>query len=311
MSFTALVLSLFMLGACGGRPAHEAAPARAAPVASSNALACPRAGPGKLRGHVASPLLDEISGLVASRTHRGVLWVHNDSGDSARLFALRDSGELLLELRLLGAGAVDIEDVAIGPGPESGKQYLYLADIGDNLARRKRVFIYRVEEPAELAQGVVLTARAHQLEVTYQDGPRDAESLLSDPATGDLYIVSKASFFSSDDAAVGVYRVEHASLAASKVSARRMAAVAMGPATAGDIAPDGTLIALRNYETLRFWRRTPGQPITDALGHPACPMPLADGDEQGEALGFAADGKGYYTISEGKRQPVYFHELAR
>lgn len=137
--------------------------------------------------------------------------------------------------------------------------------------------------------------------------PRDAESLLIDPRTGDLYIVSKASLFAADDRPVGVYLIERAARDARQARARRVADVPMGAATAGDIAPDGSVIALRNYKMLRYWSRSPGESVSEALHRPPCTVPLAD--EQGEALGFAADGKGMYTISEGKRQPVYFYEL--
>jgi hypothetical protein len=39
-------------------------------------------------GNVQSSLVIEASGLAASRKNANVLWVHNDSGDSARVFAM-------------------------------------------------------------------------------------------------------------------------------------------------------------------------------------------------------------------------------
>ncbi len=44
---------------------------------------------------MSSPSIDESSGLSASRAHRGVLYTHNDSGDSARVFAVREDGTLV------------------------------------------------------------------------------------------------------------------------------------------------------------------------------------------------------------------------
>ena len=35
----------------------------------------------------------QASGLIASRTLRGLLWSHNDHGDIARIFAMSEEGE--------------------------------------------------------------------------------------------------------------------------------------------------------------------------------------------------------------------------
>ena len=108
---------------------------------------CPSFATGVVTGQVASRAIIEASGMVASRKNPGVLWVHNDSGDSARVFALSYHGDLLASYNLTGASAVDWEDMALGPGPDPGKEYLYLADIGDNRRKRSFVTIYRIPEP--------------------------------------------------------------------------------------------------------------------------------------------------------------------
>jgi hypothetical protein len=144
------------------------------------------------------------------------------------------------------------------------------------------------------------------MDVTYPGGARDAETLLSDPTTGDLYIISKASMFFSGGE-VGVYRIAASSLQSPRVTPQRVASVRMGPATAGDFLPDGSGIALRNYSEARFWRRAPGQPVADALKGAACPLPLADTRDQGEAFAFASDARGYYTVSEGAGSDVYYY----
>ncbi len=41
----------------------------------------------------------------------------------------------------------DCEDVATGPGPIKGKNYIYLGDIGDNAEKRRYISVYRFEEP--------------------------------------------------------------------------------------------------------------------------------------------------------------------
>ncbi|MFN6114175.1 MAG: hypothetical protein ACK47W_10600 [Bacteroidota bacterium] len=52
-----------------------------------------------------TPLKDipEVSGLVASYLNPGLIWMHNDSGDEPRLFALTLPGNLIASVRLEGA----------------------------------------------------------------------------------------------------------------------------------------------------------------------------------------------------------------
>src|SRR5262245_49971144 len=101
--------------------------------------------------------LDEVSGMEQSRANPGVFWVHNDSGDKPRVYAVSRAGALLGTYTLQGASAVDWEDMSIGPAP-NGSYYLYMADIGDNNARRRSIKIYRVLEPAVKQDQAAATA---------------------------------------------------------------------------------------------------------------------------------------------------------
>ena len=102
---------------------------------------------GTQTGTVQNNSINEASGIAASRMNSNVLWTHNDSGDSARVFAMTTAGTNLGTYSITGAGAIDWEDIAVGPGPTLGSQYLYAADIGDNVAIRSRCSVYRVLEP--------------------------------------------------------------------------------------------------------------------------------------------------------------------
>src|SRR6266581_5217875 len=53
--------------------------------------------------------LSEASGLAASRNNVGVLWTHNDKGDSNRIFALDVSGRKLGVYTLTGGVNEDYE----------------------------------------------------------------------------------------------------------------------------------------------------------------------------------------------------------
>lgn len=256
--------------------------------------------------------LDELSGLVASRRQPGVLWVHNDSGDRPRIFAIDVRGRLLATVRLEAARAEDYEDIAIAPGPPDAADYLYIADTGDNLLRRETVQVYRVDEPllGSGAPGAALQRTARMLDVSYEDGPHDVETLLVDPRSGDLFLVEKGPLLARREP-VGVYRVSAEEAEHSHATARRVATVALGPSTAGDVLADGSGLAIRNYSHALFWPRRPSESIAQALLRAGCALPLAERGEQGESFGFAADGTSFFTIPEGSSATVHQSFFAR
>ena len=96
------------------------------------------------------PPINEASGVAVSRKNSDVLWTHNDKGDSNRVFACNSQGKHLGVYSIGGATNRDWEDIAVGPGPVSGQQYLYVGEIGDNSAKYDLKHIYRVPEAFEI-----------------------------------------------------------------------------------------------------------------------------------------------------------------
>ena len=260
-------------------------------------------GAGTRVGTVQQAAVNEASGIAASRKNAGVLWVHNDSGDSARVFAMNTAGTHLGIYNLSGVTATDCEDMAVGPGPTASKHYLYIGDIGDNSAVRTHIRVYRVEEPAVSANQTPVTVSltgVETLKLVYEDGARDAETLMADPQTGDLYIVSKRESQSR------VYRAAAADLVPGPtITLRRMATLPWGWTTAGDISPQGDEIVIRGYYNASVWARPPGTNLWDAFSGTEYAVPLIS-EPQGEAVGYDANGSGYYTTSEGSYQPIYY-----
>lgn len=260
-------------------------------------------GAGTKVGNVANASVNEASGLAASRKNDGVLWVHNDSGDTARVFAMTPAGTHLGIYNLSGVTAIDCEDMAVGPGPVKGKQYIYLADIGDNNAVRSTIRVYRVEEPtvSSTQQPVTVNLTGVQtLTFVYEDGARDAETLVIDPRNGDLYVVSKRESRSR------VYRAAASTLTpGTSITLRYMAQLPWGWATAGDISPQGDEIIIRGYLTASAWARPPNSNLWDAFSGTAYTAPLI-AEPQGEAVAYDAKGNGYYTVSEGVNQPINY-----
>jgi hypothetical protein len=241
-------------------------------------------------GRVVPAALDEISGVAASRLHPGVLWVHDDSGGQARVYALGRTGRLRATVAVDNADAVDWEDVAIGPGPAPGVPYLYVADIGDNEARRREVVVYSFPEPALDRESVP----AHRIALRYPDGAHDAEALVVDPLRGDVLVLTKAL------GPAAVYRARPGS-----VTLQRVGSVpGLAPVTAADVSPDGRVVAVRTYAGIGVWRRAPGRPLWTAFAGRRCAAP-APPEVQGEAVAFARDGRSLFTIAEGEHPPVY------
>lgn len=271
---------------------------------------CPVAGVPVTLGSTTTSELYEASGLVEGRVNPRILWTHNDNPDAARLFALDATGAVR-GIWTAPVEADDLEDLAIGPAPGGGA-WLYLGDIGDNDRERTEIIVFIVEEPVvpegtldgELVPVATVTMR-------YPALPQNSETLLVDPVSGDLYVVTKnisglaevfrksAPHADGDD--VGLELVATLDFASPPLSG--------ATPTAGDISPLGNQILIRTYrQTAYIWLRDGPQTVADALTGVPCPVVLAD-EPQSESAGYAADGTGIWTLSERALQPVYFTPL--
>ncbi|HEU4977038.1 MAG TPA: hypothetical protein VFT50_18255 [Baekduia sp.] len=309
-SITALLAgAAALVGACGAasEPSRDHATGTAATAAAGAAREHRRAPAvcGRLRavatGTLQAPELTELSGLALSPDQPGVLWAHNDSGDRPRVFALAPDGRALAVLDVPGAEAVDWEDLAIGPASAGARpRALYLADTGDNASSRAGIDVYRVPEPRLPATGV--TAPATRLRLRYPDGAHDAETLLVEPRTGELAIVTKRF-----DGASRVYSATPAAVARAAAGAvvtlRRGALLPLGTgglATAGDVSANRRIVVVRTYTALVAWRKAPGATLAATLRRRPCRgvVPLA-GEGQGESLALTRSGRAFFTAPEG------------
>lgn len=269
---------------------------------------CPEYGGGQSVGTVEDPMLTEISGLGVSRTHAGVLWVHNDSGDDARVFAIDDTGATLASFAIEGVIALDWEDMAIGPGPDDGVDYLFIGDIGDNPELRANVVVYRVPEPDPSTGGDTIPGVA-RITLNYPDGAHNAETLLVDPETGDIVIVTK-----NERGMSGIWRAPFPHETGAAIDLEQIGELAFGVgalpgsplATGGDISPDGATIAVRTYDTIYAWRRTPGATLAEAFATDPCALPMMP-EPQGETIALTDDA--YFTVSEGELSTLFRFEL--
>ena len=211
--------------------------------------------------------LAEVSGIVKSA--RGdFYWVHNDSGDSARLFAIAANGTPIRPSWLgvsvadwqghAVANAVnfDWEDIALADG------VLYIADVGNNGNARRDLGVYVVNEPDPLA---VQQMRA----LTYwplrypdqQEHPGDVwhfdcEALFV--ADGKLYFLTKhrqPRQFRSQQTGTKLYRLDtfHTDRENTLTPVGQRDDVLS--ATAADLSPSGNRLAVATYTALWLFER--------------------------------------------------------
>jgi hypothetical protein len=219
--------------------------------------------------------LTEISGMAASLMHENVVWVHNDSSDAARLYALDlQTCDTVSELRLRGVQARDFEGLASTRNAR-GRAALWVGDIGDNRDSWPSVTLHRVWEPKTLG---TRSRRVKSWDFTYPDRPHNAETLM---VSGRSVWVATWQL-----ATGGVYSVP---LRRTGASAERLDDV--GPLTTdGSIHPDERGYVLRDYLDVHFYV---GLPPGRKVATFALPRQV-----QGEAITWTSDGTGLLIASE-------------
>ena len=269
---TSAVVAALALGASASSPAP-------APLPASDPWEYRRPERAARTGTFADAELKESSGVAASRAHAGLLWTIEDSHNDPVVFATDTLGSIRGSFRITGAGNVDWEAIAVGPCLAG--HCLYVGDIGDNLARRDRVTVYRVAEPAPSLAGPAVAAES--LSIAYPDGAHDAEALFV-TADGTMVIVTKGR-----NEAVRAFRVPAKAWHGGRTTAE---AIGMLPITTdrtsgrlvtdAALAPDGRLIAVRTYRDVYFFTRGAGDRFES--GSPGVACDIFGLETQGEGV---------------------------
>jgi len=147
-------------------------------------------------GRLDHPAVREASGLVKSRRHPGVYWVHNDSGNPPALFAVRRDGSLIREYAVKVPN-VDWEDVAV-----DDHGHLYIGEIGNNDSLLPLRAVYQIDEPDPSRDDVKTLTVKTAIYYRFPSGGRfDAEGLVID---GDRALIVAKTF---DGRPAAVYAV--------------------------------------------------------------------------------------------------------
>ena len=227
--------------------------------------------------------IQESSGLAKSVKHPGTYWTVNDSGDTGRVFALDANGKVEAVLRF-GAKVTDVE--ALGVDRDGT---IYVADIGDNKENRDQIEIYTIPEPETLEDQSNVTY--HRYDFKYPDGAHDAETLLIEPGTSQLYIVTKGLKGTG-----AIYAAPPAPSRKGTNDLTKLAAAPSGVITDGTFLPDGQRVVLRTYAdvTTVAWGETP-----NAIARGAAPL------GQGETVAVGPTDGTVLVGSEGANSGVY------
>lgn len=177
---------------------------------------------------------------------------------------------------------------------------LYIADIGDNSRIFPEYSIYKFAEPTLNTDTVYNVER---LRFQYGDGAHDAEAFLVDPATKDIFILTKR------DKPSAIYKIAFPYSTTQLNTAVRVGALQYSSAVSASLSPDAKEILVKTYTGIHYYSRN-GKLIEATLQTPPVPLPYTM-EPQGEAVTFAADNSGFFTLSE-KGRPgtvnLYFYK---
>ncbi len=281
-------------------------------------------GAGASAGNLGDPFgRNELSGVVSSTKNPGVLWAIEDSDNAAALLAIGVDGADLGDWLCSGISNIDWEDIAAAR--IGGVDYLYVGGFGDNDAVRSSHTIYRIREPEIVGNGGTIPAvDIEAITLQYPESPagesgvggpgvparRDAEALIVDPLTGDVYVLSKREVVSRifrlayEESYTGMQTMEYVGDMQGIV--RDTVEGYLTTVTGADISRDGMEVVVRNYEHLYHYRRLDEQTsLADLLtGNQMQELPFVgvgpypDGDPKGEAICFSATGDALFTVGE-------------
>jgi hypothetical protein len=138
-------------------------------------------------GDLNSKIVDESSGMARSKKY-DVLYHTNDSGMKAEFYVSNLDGSDAKTVKIDDFTPLDPEEIGLGPCPKKpGESCIVMADIGDNLTRRKSIAFFFIEEqktfPAKVSPDFVARFK-------YPGAPHNAEAMAV-LGNGDVIVITK------------------------------------------------------------------------------------------------------------------------
>ncbi len=250
----------------------------------------------KLKSVALSLDLKEQSGLAESRLNPGLVYVHEDSGNPNKIYAFDHTGNLKTSIYLPTTFNRDWEDICVSTGPEKEAFYIYLADIGNNMGFFKTFFIYRFKEKNynKLFSKTDTLKQVDKLVFNYPDKPKDAEALMVNPATKDIYIITKE----KDKAQI--FLMAYPQKTESPNELKLVCTLPFNQVTGADISSNGKQIIMRNLKTIWYWNVNAKKSIGESLQNNPQKIDFED-EPQGEGICFSKQLNGLITSTEIKK----------
>ncbi|MBB4736868.1 hypothetical protein BJY16_000327 [Actinoplanes octamycinicus] len=278
----------------GGTGASAADPTPTATVSA-------KATPGKKVCKVKDPLLDEVSGLVATKGG-GFIAIDDSSTDAGhrKVFFL-DSSCAIKDDKSYPSNPLDTEDMIVSPKDGS----VWIADTGDNAILKgddPRPHVALWNMPANGKKAPVI------YRLSYPEGDKhDSEALLMAP-DGTPYIVTKevtgAAFIykpsgplkANNKTPVPMVKAGEVAIQPTETPSNAFAKTFNRVVTGGAVSADGSKVVLRTYTDAMEWDVKNGDIVGALKGKPRTTgLP---NEQYGEAIAYSADGKSFLTVSD-------------
>jgi hypothetical protein len=256
---------------------------------------------GKKMCKVTDPKLDELSGIVATKTGYIVIDDSTTQDTHKKVFFLDSKCKIVDEKSYSGKGPFDTEDMILSP---DGKT-LWIADIGDNNfnkedgTRRERIAVwkmpadgskkptlYRMKYPAgdyHDAEALLLTGNSIPLVITKEIGKAN------------VYEPSGPLVANSEDA-VPLKKVATLTVSATETDGTPIARIGNKSIDGAAIAPGGGKVVLRTYTDALEFDVQDNNVLSALKGKPR--YTGLPNEPLGEAISYSPDGKYYYTVSD-------------
>ncbi len=273
-----------------------------------------------LLGQIESRDIDELSGMAPVIGERDKYWAINDSGNKPQLFAINGSGKHFgkIDLPVLNR---DWEDLATFD--LNGENWIAISETGDNVRRHSVSSIYFFKQPdlKDLPKQLEL---AYQLDFSYEDGPRNVESmsvsvrerriyLISKDKTPRIYTLPLPTITAGDQTGkarvtrnAARYAGQLAKLQATDDDAwweRTFAASLLLTPTGLDFSAGDRMAVVSNYRHVYLFSRSGDETWAAALTR-APKILTSHRMEQSESVAFSADGREVIVSSEGVNAPL-------
>ena len=258
---------------------------------------------------IQSTAITEASGLAISASNPDSMWIINDSGGTPDIHLVNTDGTYCGKVTVQDARNIDWEDLA--SFSLDGKNYLLVADTGDNNSQRKSLTLYIILEPTLPEKGKILDVTvppAWQIHFQFEGGPRDCESVAVDSKTGKILLLSKRT------QPPEVYELPLGPPEKPDIQTARMIGKTLVKSMDGripfrdqptglDITADNSLAAVVTYHgVFLFPHQSDESWATTFSRTPTALPPHLLG--QAESIAFSKDGKSIYLVSEGKNSPI-------